>query len=387
MSRPPVISEARESSIGRRTARNVSLRPNPRRTAALCLAAALSLLFAAAISAPLDAQDIDPNIPNVYGTDQLDAFINEITEAIRDILTPATPPLLDTGRNMWRGIGILVIGWAGLRIAYTGFEAWDLMRVLVRVFIPFVLLTYYADPFPNTSFSFPMTVTAGGNWLATHFTTDTYDVVTQELRILAQSHIRDLNEAWSVRDLIGMVRSGGSTLFTMVGTTLAAPFFISALTLSFAIVYAQVIWSLIAIGMLIFLGPLFIPFLAVQPLSFLFWGWFKGLIQYSLYAALAGCLLRIWGGITVAFIRNLSETGLDLESLTDMAIWGISIIPLLVASMLSAIKLGDFAAMIVTGGGGAGSGFLGVMGSAASAVPVAGRVARVGTSAVKTGVR
>ena len=366
------------------SAPGVALRPGSRRRRAVV---AIALVATLALPCALAAQNIDPNIPNAYGVEELDAFINEITEAIRDILTPAVPPLLDSGREIWRAIATIVVVWTGLRVAYSGnFQAWDIIRTLFGIGIPWVMLTYYVTPFPGLPFSFPMTITAGGNWLATHFTADTVGTVFTELRALAQNHVRSLGEAWGMRDLVGMVRSGGSTLFTLVGTTIAVPTLVIALTLCFAIVYAQVIWALIAISMLIFLGPLFIPFLAFQPMSFLFWGWFKGLIQYSLYAALAGCLLRVWGGVTVAFVRNLSETGLDFESLSDMAIWGLSIIPLLVASMLSALKLGDFAAMIVNGGGGGGSGFLGVMGSAASAVPVAGRVARVGTSAA-AGVR
>ena len=57
----------------------------------------------------------------------------------------------------------------------------------------------------------------------------------------------------------------------------------------FAVTYAQVIWAQIALAILIILGPIFIPFLVFEPLAFLFWGWFKGMLTYSLYAVIAGC--------------------------------------------------------------------------------------------------
>ena len=67
----------------------------------------------------------------------------------------------------------------------------------------------------------------------------------------------------------------------------------------FAVTYAQVIWAQIALAILIILGPIFIPFLVFEPLAFLFWGWFKGMLTYSLYAVIAGCVLRVfsapWG--------------------------------------------------------------------------------------------
>ena len=52
----------------------------------------------------------------------------------------------------------------------------------------------------------------------------------------------------------------------------------------FAVTYAQVIWAQIALAILIILGPIFIPFLVFEPMAFLFWGWFKGMLTYSLYA-------------------------------------------------------------------------------------------------------
>ena len=66
-------------------------------------------------------------------------------------------------------------------------------------------------------------------------------------------------------------------------------FLILMLIVLFAVTYAQVIWAQIALAILIILGPIFIPFLVFEPLAFLFWGWFKGMLTYSLYAVIAGC--------------------------------------------------------------------------------------------------
>ena len=38
---------------------------------------------------------------------------------------------------------------------------------------------------------------------------------------------------------------------------------------------AQIVWAQLAISIALLLGPVFIPFLVLPPLSFLFWGWFK----------------------------------------------------------------------------------------------------------------
>ena len=112
----------------------------------------------------------------------------------------------------------------------------------------------------------------------------------------------------------------------------------------------------------------------VPPLAFLFWGWFRALITYALYSVIAGVLLRVWGGIAAGYITTLSNTDFSFSSLGWLALWYISVIPLLVASILSALKVGELASTIVGGGGGGGSGALGLVGSAV-AVKGGGRLA------------
>ena len=74
-----------------------------------------------------------------------------------------------------------------------------------------------------------------------------------------------------------------------------------------AITYAQVIWAQIALAILIILGPIFIPFLVFDPLSFLFWGWFRAMITYSLYAVIAGAVLRVFSAVGIAFITSMGS--------------------------------------------------------------------------------
>ena len=75
-----------------------------------------------------------------------------------------------------------------------------------------------------------------------------------------------------------------------------------------AVVYAQVIWAQIALAILIILGPIFIPFLVFDPLSFLFWGWFRAMITYSLYAVIAGAVLRVFSAVGIAFITSMGTS-------------------------------------------------------------------------------
>ena len=118
-----------------------------------------------------------------------------------------------------------------------------------------------------------------------------------------------------------------------------------------AVTYAQVIWAQIAIAILIILGPIFIPFLVFEPMSFLFWGWFRAMITYSLYAVIAGAVLRVFSAVGIAFITSMGQADLSSISLMNVGLWMLAVVPFFVAGMLASLKIGELASMLVTGGG------------------------------------
>ena len=118
-----------------------------------------------------------------------------------------------------------------------------------------------------------------------------------------------------------------------------------------AVTYAQVIWAQIALAVLIILWLIFIPFLVFDPLSFLFWGWFRAMVIYSLYAVMAGAVLRVFSAVGIAYITSLGNANLDMQSLMDVGLWMLAVMPLFVSGMLASLKCGELASMLVTSGG------------------------------------
>ena len=119
------------------------------------------------------------------------------------------------------------------------------------------------------------------------------------------------------------------------------------LVILYAVTYAQVIWAQIAIAILIFLGPIFIPWLLFEPLSFLFWGWFRSLITFSLYGALAGAVMRVFMGVGLGYVTTYSNAVVNFDLVT-MAGWVLIILPLFVAGILASLKVGELASMLVS---------------------------------------
>ena len=146
-------------------------------------------------------------------------------------------------------------------------------------------------------------------------------------------------------------------------------------------------WAQIALTILIIVGPVFIPFLVFDPLSFLFWGWFRAMITYSLYAVIAGAVLRVFSAVGIAYITSMGSANMNFTSLMDVGLWTLAIVPFFTAGLLASLKIGELASMLVTGGGAGGSGLMGMVSTAGMAVASGGTAAAAkagaGAAAVK----
>ena len=79
-------------------------------------------------------------------------------------------------------------------------------------------------------------------------------------------------------------------------------FILLCLIVIYAVSMAQVLWAQLALGVLLILRPPFIPFILVEPLAFLFWGWFKSMFTYTLYGAIAAALMRVFLAASIGWM-------------------------------------------------------------------------------------
>ena len=137
------------------------------------------------------------------------------------------------------------------------------------------------------------------------------------------------------------------------------------------------LWAQIAIAILVFLGPLFIPWLLFEPLSFLFWGWFRSLIVFSLYGALAGAVMRVFMGVGLGYVTTFSQQTLSFDLVT-MGGWVLIVLPMFIAGILASLKVGELASMLVTGSAVTSSGITGIGMMAASGGAAGGAAGAAG---------
>ena len=329
---------------------------------------------------------LDPNIPTNLSPEELRDFKTFLDTALEGLTAAAGAEIFTMGNQMLGFLAVIVVVLSGLKIAFSGnIQPWELVRVVIGIWIPWVMLQFYTTNIPGMVHTFPGMIAAGGNWLHLLLIGDSLYGVQTELTDLFRSLAKAQDAAIEAGDLINIFTSGLQASMTAVAGFVMVIFLAFMLLILAAVTYAQVIWAQVALAILIILGPIFIPFLVFDPLSFLFWGWFRAMLTYSFYAIIAGAVLRVFSAVGVAYITSLGNANLDMDSFMEVGMWTLAVVPFFIAGMLASLKCGELATMLVTGGGAAGSGLMGMATTAGMAAAGGGTAAaaKVGAGGIK----
>ena len=313
------------------------------------------------------AQQIHSNDPGA-----IKAMLDTLTE---DLLAELADPLLQAGEGIWNGLAAVIIVWTGVRIALSGggFAGWDFVRLVTALMVPRTILFYYDTPLPVGGMTLPETIVGMGAWVADLVAQDTFSSTWEwlgEFITRAWAETVASSGTFGLSWMFGAYAAGGNAIAGIA--LLALTVFMAVVSLLLVIIgYAQVIWAQFAIAIAVVLGPIFVPFLLFEPLAFLFWGWLRTLLTYSLYSAVAACVVRVFFGAVRAASDGIWDSLTpDWSALGAALMWVVSYLVLAVAGILSAFKIPDLASSLISGNG-SGGGMLGALASTA----VAGKAA------------
>ena len=104
-----------------------------------------------------------------------------------------------------------------------------------------------------------------------------------------------------------------------------------------AVMLVVMSYGFVAVTVCVLVGPIFIPFLLIDPLSFMFWGWFKSFLQYSFYPVIGAAYAHIFSSLLVNMIDKATalELLLGILPLLAMTIVGMLHAPALCASLFN----------------------------------------------------
>ncbi len=287
------------------------------------------------------------------------------------LMASVAPAVAAAGMQLWQGLALIVVVWTGVQMALSGHgvNMAAVVRMVIGLSIPLGMLQFYTAPLPGAGRSVPELITGMGEWLQLMIVADAGTAMMEQLG-LAGTAFREL---FAGDGVFGGMAAFGWNLVTDLPAVLDAAFDLAVtvvlmmllamgLVVVFAIGQAQVMWAQLALSIALVLGPIFIPWLLVPQLSFLFWGWLRTVLVYSLYGAVAAAIFRVvtelgvfvvqgWTGDVASGVEWAGPTGI-------MTAWRRSLvtIPYIVAAGLATLKVGELTQMLISGGGNVGSG-------------------------------
>jgi len=217
----------------------------------------------------------------------IDPFAS-ITAAVLDLLMRDGDLFLRLGTNLFRGLAIILIAWFGIRTALAssegsaGLPLSPFVSLILTIAIGFTMITYYRAPIPGIGLSF------------TQLLTDQPIFLARQLEVTQVQRLSDrLNQLYLALEQPSLLNASA-----LVGYFLVA----LAVTAARVVLLAVIAFGLVATGVAVLVGPVFIPFFLVPQLEWVFWGWFKSLLQYAFYQVIAQAFVFVFGSFLINFL-------------------------------------------------------------------------------------
>jgi type IV secretory pathway VirB6-like protein len=250
----------------------------------------------------------------------MDPFAS-ITGSVLDLLARDGDLFLSVGVHLFRDFAVILIAWFGVQAALSaaeggaGFSLSRFATLLITIGFGFTMISYYRAPIPGLGISF------------TQLLTDQPIVLARQLEA---TQVQRLSERLNTL-FLGLEQPLLFNLPAIMG------YFVIALAVTAARValLAVIAFGLVATGVAVLVGPLFIPFSIVPQLEWLFWGWLKSVLQYAFYQVIAQAFVFVFG----SFLMNFLDAFPPPYTIDRLLVSGFHLIFLLLAFTYGLLKV------------------------------------------------
>ena len=247
-------------------------------------------------------------------------YFNWAFQAISDLLNANTAVFVSMGQNLFRALATIMLAWFGIKTALSSGDHWggihmsQFASLVLSISFGFAMINYYATPIPGIGTDFHHLITDQAQSLSNTLSQNMLDTVVNRISAFE-----------------GTVEPPGTTLQFWVYFDYWT--IILLLAIAQAIAMVVIAFGIIATAVCVLLGPVFIPFFIVPQLEWLFWGWFKCLIQYSFYQVVAAAVVYIIGNILTSFLTFYNGQPMTIDR------QGALIAPLFIVTIASVYAL------------------------------------------------
>jgi TrbL/VirB6 plasmid conjugal transfer protein len=190
------------------------------------------------------------------------------------------------------------------------------------------MIRFYRTPIPGIGISF------------TQLLTDQPIFLARDLEVTQVQGLSDrLNELYLSLEQPGLLNVSAIAGYLLV--TLAV-------TAARVALVAVIAFGLVATGVAVLVGPLFIPFFIVPALDWIFWGWLKSVLQYAFYQVIAQAFVFVFGSFLIHFLDAFPPP----YTVDRLLVGGFHLVFLLMAFTYGLLKVPALTSALFSGGAG-----------------------------------
>jgi hypothetical protein len=251
-----------------------------------------------------------------------------------DSLTATMSPSVDAiGLHIVLSLATIMLVWFGVQEALAssrGGPGFDMVRFLnffMLISFAYMFVKYYDSSIPGIGYSLKGFISQGTTSLA---------------QTIGQDGIQSMFQSIDA----ALAKSGpGMAMFTEPYMLFAYSITQIALSVLTGLVAVILAYGAVAGTIIGILGPIFIPFLVIEKLEFLFWGWFKAYLSFAFYKVVAAATMSVLGHLFITYYAKLADFTSPLTLVKNLPF----LIVLVVVNVFLIIKIPAITASIFSG--------------------------------------
>ena len=249
-------------------------------------------------------------------------------------LTASTAPTIDAmGLRIVLSLATIMLVWFGIKEALAssrggqGFDMASFLNFYMLITFAYTFVLYYDSSIPGIGYSLKSFISDG--------TTDLANLIGHDAT------------ASMLQSIDASLQKSGPGMAMFTAPYMMVAYLINQISLAVlaALISVIIAYGEIAAAIIGLLGPIFIPFLVIEKLEFLFWGWLKAFLSFSFYKVIAAATMSILGHLFMAYSTNLIDFTNPIKMLQNFPF----IILLVVVNIFMIIKIPAITASIFSG--------------------------------------
>ena len=243
--------------------------------------------------------------------------------------SPVADEMRRIGGVVFIAVATILIVWYGIKMMFgrrdPSGEIFGFAKLLLTIALVYSALTYYDQPVPGLGVSATDLVLGQAHRLT--------DAITYEAFEQIQLGLSDLWRRFEPANPFSLLPNLTYwALLLIIGLAQAVVLFVTA-------------FGLIASGVCLVMGPLFIPFALVPSFEWLFWGWLKAFVQYSFMQVVAQLFIALFSSYVLAYLTQVPP-GLTVEG---TLLWGLYSVMVLISFTLGVLMVPSLTASLFSG--------------------------------------